>query len=292
LEVTLLSVERHGRKLLFDDDGFASTPYVYSPILKKGALYEEPFLEYIRSLDLRGVYVDIGAHLGTHTVWFATVCPSTRVHAFEPLGRFADVVRRNVTLNELDGKVTLHQVGLSDQPGRATNTLSPEHQWGFDDKPDWVDETFEVAKLDRVLRRRQPVVVMKLDVEGMEASVLRGASRLLSRWRPVVFAEANTVEEKDEIAAILLPYGYTETGRVFNSTPTFEFVAPPRVGKERLRLLTQRVHPFWQRLPKWLRNSVGRKIAARLPETRSWLDGPEPPPPPAKSPFRKNGAPR
>jgi hypothetical protein len=125
----MLSVERHGIKLLFDDGGFASTPYVYRPILKKGELYEEPFLEYIRSLDLRGVYVDIGAHLGTHTVWFATMCPSTRVHAFEPLSRFADVVRRNVTLNELDGKVTLHQVGLSDRPGRATNTLSPEHQW-------------------------------------------------------------------------------------------------------------------------------------------------------------------
>jgi FkbM family methyltransferase len=138
LEVTLLSVERHGRKLLFDDDGFASTPYVYCPILKKDELYEEPFLKYIRSLDLQGVYVDIGAHLGTHTVWFATVCPSTRVHAFEPLSRLADVVRRNVTLNELDGKVTLHQVGLSDRPGRATNTLSPEHQWGFHEKPDRV----------------------------------------------------------------------------------------------------------------------------------------------------------
>ena len=37
----MLSVERRGRKLLFDDDGFASTPYVYSPILNKGELYEE-----------------------------------------------------------------------------------------------------------------------------------------------------------------------------------------------------------------------------------------------------------
>ena len=126
--------------------------------------------------------MDIGAHLGTHTVWFATVCPSTRAHAFEPLSRFADAVRRNVTLNELDDKVTLHQVGLSDRPGRATNTLSPEDQSGFHDKPGWVDEAFDVAKLDRVLRRRQPVVVMKLDVEGMEPSVLRGASHLLSRW--------------------------------------------------------------------------------------------------------------
>jgi hypothetical protein len=99
-----------------------------------------------------------------------------------------------------------------------------------------------------------------------------------------VFKEAPTVEENDEIAAVLWPYGYTETGRVFNSTPTFEFVAPPRVGKERLRLLTQRVRPFWQRLPKWLRDSVGPKIAARLPETRSWLDGPEPPHPPRSHP--------
>ena len=48
-------------------------PYVYSPILNTGELYEEPFLEYIRSLDLRGVYLDIGAR-----IWAPIPCGSPR----------------------------------------------------------------------------------------------------------------------------------------------------------------------------------------------------------------------
>lgn len=122
----MLTVKRHDTDLFFDDDGFAEPPYVYGPLLKD-KVYEEAFLQHIRSLDRRGEYVDIGAHLGTHTVWFARLCPSSHVHSFEPVSRFADMVRRNVSANGLDGKVTVHQVGLSDRAGSAVNRLSPAH---------------------------------------------------------------------------------------------------------------------------------------------------------------------
>src|SRR4051812_3664006 len=93
LGVLMLTVKRHDVEMFFDDSGFTETPYVYGPLLKD-QVYEEAFLEHIRSLDRRGAYVDIGGHLGTHTVWFAQLCPSTHVHTFEPVSRFADVVRR------------------------------------------------------------------------------------------------------------------------------------------------------------------------------------------------------
>lgn len=250
----MLTVTRHGLELRFDDSGFDTPPYVYGPLLT-GKVYEEAFLEHIRSLDRRGVYVDIGAHLGTHTVWFATMCPSTHVHAFEPVSRFADVVRRNVAANGLAGRVTVHQVGLSDEAGRATNRLSPEHQMGFDADADWAEESFDIVRLDRELGREQ-VAVMKLDVEGMEAHALRGAARVLSRSRPVVYAEAHSPEHVAEIAAVLKPYGYRASGNVFNASPTYEFVAPPCEGRERLR-------PIWVRTPEPLRR-VARKALRRV----------------------------
>jgi hypothetical protein len=82
----MLTVERYNTKLHFDDDGFTELPYVYGP-LTSGRVYEENFLQHIRDLGRRGDYVDVGAHLGTHTVWFAKLCPSTHVHAFEPVAR-------------------------------------------------------------------------------------------------------------------------------------------------------------------------------------------------------------
>jgi FkbM family methyltransferase len=193
----MLTVTLHGVRLQFDDQGFVDTPYVYKT-LHQGQVYEETFLNHIRGLGRSGVYVDVGAHLGTHTVWFAALCQSAHVHAFEPVTRFAQVVRRNVTANELDAKVTVHQVGLSDSKGHATNELSPEHQVGFMANATTASEDFPIVRLDDVLRR-EPVAVMKLDVEGMEAAVLRGAPRLLSRWRPVVYAEAHTKQAFDEI---------------------------------------------------------------------------------------------
>ena len=64
----MLTVERFNTKLYFDDDGFTELPYVYGP-LRTGRVYEEKFLEHVRSLGRRGDYVDVGAHLGTHTAW-------------------------------------------------------------------------------------------------------------------------------------------------------------------------------------------------------------------------------
>jgi FkbM family methyltransferase len=204
-----------------DDTGFFETPYVYAP-QARGTWYEEAFLEHIRSLGLVGAYVDVGAHLGTHTLWFAMLCRSTVVHAIEPVARFADVVARNVAANRLEGRVILHRVGVSDASGLVSSHLSREHQIGFVQAAAPVQESFPTTRLDALVPR--PVVLIKLDIEGMELAALRGAEGLL-RDRPVVFAEAHSDELRDAIDAYLRQRGYAATGRVFNSSPTYEWVA-------------------------------------------------------------------
>ncbi len=66
------------------------------------------------------------------------------------------------------------------------------------------DESFDIVRLDKVIGRR-PVAVIKLDVEGMEAAALRGAKRILSKWRPVVYAEAHSPDAVAEIQQALAP---------------------------------------------------------------------------------------
>jgi len=245
----MLTLTRHDRTLHFDDAGFTELPYVYRPITQD-RFYEEAFLQHIRSLGRIGQYIDVGAHLGTHTIWFATLCPATHVHAVEPVERYASVIRRNIAANGLGDKVTIHRTGLAAQRGRATNYMSPEHQLGFiDGEATGVTEEFPVERMDDVVRG--PVAVIKLDVEGMEASVLQGASRILSRDRPVIFAEARTPEEAKEIGRQIAPFGYRPTGQVFNASPTYEFIAPARKGLERLR-------PAYRRLPDGLRSRLRR----------------------------------
>jgi FkbM family methyltransferase len=217
----MLTIQRHGVTVRFDETGFTQLPYVYLP-LERGKLYEEAFLEHIRSLDLVGAYVDVGAHLGTHTLWFAMLCRSTIVHAIEPIARYADVVDRNVAANGLEGRVVVHRVGVSDSAAPASNYLSREHQVGFVANAEPVRESFATVRLDELVER--PVVLIKLDIEGMELLAIRGAERLLQD-RPVVFAEAHADEELDAIHELLAQRGYRATGRVFNASPTYEWVA-------------------------------------------------------------------
>ena len=249
----MLTIHRHGRALRFDESGFTDTPYVYRP-LTRGQMYEEAFLEYIRSLDRVGQYVDVGAHLGTHSVWFASLCRSTRVHSFEPVGRYAAVVRRNVLANSLEGKVTVHQTGLGAEPGQATNFMSVEHQIGFvAGVTEGVTETFPVQRMDDVVEG--PVALIKIDVEGMEALVLRGATRILSEHRPRVFAEAQSVAAARVIAQQLAPFGYRPTSRVFNASPTYEYSTEPVTRWSRVRATRGGLAPLAR---------AGRRLGASL----------------------------
>lgn len=207
----MLTVTRHGITSRFDTSPWPAdvTPSLYRPFLR-GQFYEQEFLDYIRKLNRRGVYVDAGSCLGTHTVWFAMYCPATYVHAFDPRERCARWTQMNVDANDLTDRVTVHNVGLGAEPGRTSSEL------------DKIVEHFDVVPLDQVVHGR--VAVLKIDVEGMEVHVLTGARRILRKYHPVVFAEAWDEEQRAKIEATLRPYGYRATGKVFNSTPTYEFV--------------------------------------------------------------------
>jgi FkbM family methyltransferase len=217
------TAHRYGREIHFPQvPGATEEPYTYRS-LHSGGWYEEAFLEHVRRQDRAGVYVDAGAHLGTHTAWFALLCPSSHVHAIEPVSRFADQLDRVVEANDLAAHVTVHRVGLSDRPGTATNHLCAAHQTGFDPAGAAAgrDETFPVTTLDDLVR--EPVAVIKIDVEGMEDRVLRGATRILAEDRPTVYVEAWDRTGLRTITRVLRPFGYGPTGRVFNSSPTYEF---------------------------------------------------------------------
>lgn len=252
----MITVTRHGKEIRIPDvPGSTEVPYMYRPFLA-GAWYEEEFLEHIRQAGRPGVYVDAGANVGTATAWFALLCPSSHVHAIEPVGRFADQVQRVIDENRLGSRVTLHRLGVSNVQGMVTNHLDRSHQVGFDPEPENRDETFPVATLDDLVG--DPVSVIKIDVEGMEHRVLAGASRILATDRPTVYCEAWNVARLREITNVLKPYGYGPTGKVFNASPTYEFSTTPVAGAS-ARLAGYRVRQAVRRTA-W---SAAKKVGIR-----------------------------
>jgi FkbM family methyltransferase len=170
------------------------------PIEKSG---EAAFLKRLAALWADGdeaVIVDVGAHYGNYArAALAAFNGRARIECFEP-----DPANYDTLTERLGTKARCHSIGLSDTPGMAQlfandkncPSLHPDifTDTGF---PATHSTEVEVDTLDRVMERLGigRVDLLKLDVEGHELAVLRGAARLLAEGRVRViqfeFGECN-----------------------------------------------------------------------------------------------------
>ena len=179
-----------------------------------------------RFVETGGVCVDVGAHGGAYTYPMSRVVgPTGVVLAFEPCPRYARIL--DGALKRLNvHNVQLHRAALSDREGKMPFVYRTtegrllhgrSHLAGSaENAPMAID--VPVTTLDTVAGRFgfvDRVGFMKIDVEGAELFVLRGARRVLEKSRPVVLCEV-----ADEGCA---RYGHT-------STAVFDYMANLGLG--------------------------------------------------------------
>jgi FkbM family methyltransferase len=165
-----------------------------------------------------GTFVDVGANIGYHALWVARSLPAVHVIAFEPNPFVREDLDRNVALNDAtnveirssalgdhDGTVTFHaQTGRSYNRGASSILKNPN----VGDRYDQI--SVKVRTLDGEIPPGLRVDVIKIDTEGFEAAVLRGAQALIARCQPVLVFEFESrfmKDPKDELRQIvaLLP---------------------------------------------------------------------------------------
>jgi len=183
-----------------------------------GAMPEGSLARAIRALlKLGDTFLDIGSNFGYYSLLAATlVGPRGAVHAFEPQPRVAALLRRNACENDLR-QITVHQTALGEAPGALTMYLPRGGQSGLATlRPDapWLSQRaaqtiqVPVARLDDLARAQMiaQVRALKIDAEGYELPILRGAMELLQRCWPVVFFEAD--DRAGDPRALLAGLGY------------------------------------------------------------------------------------
>ncbi len=132
--------------------------------------------------------VDVGAHAGDVLADLVRCAPRGRHVAFEPLPELAADLRRRFP------EVRVEEAAVADEPGRATFTrvVGAPALSGLRDRSDGAGvEHFDVrlTTLDEALPADYVPALIKIDVEGGELGVLRGAVETLRRHRPVVVFE-------------------------------------------------------------------------------------------------------
>ncbi|HVV75226.1 MAG TPA: FkbM family methyltransferase [Mycobacteriales bacterium] len=153
-----------------------------------GARYDDLTVEVARRvLTQSSNCIDVGCHKGAILRELVALAPNGRHHAFEPLPDLADGLRREFP------SVEVHQIALSDRAGSTTFFRIPEAPAlsSLHPRDHPTAEPFEVtvARLDEVIPADFPVQFLKIDVEGFDQSVIRGARGLLLRSHPVVVFE-------------------------------------------------------------------------------------------------------
>jgi hypothetical protein len=149
-------------------------------------LYEPSIGSFLKK-ELRNAQVcyDIGANVGYYSLLFATQPSVREVHAFEPISRLIRDFKYNMELNAgLAPKIQLHEASLGN--GMVGVTLD---QWMADH------------------RLPQPDIV-KIDVDGPEAEILRGSRQLLEKRGTSWVVETHSTPLEEEVERLFRNLGY------------------------------------------------------------------------------------
>ena len=166
--------------------------------------YERDATELVRrTLHPGDTAIDAGAHIGLFAIQMAAaVGGSGIVYAFEPFGPSADLVARSIAENHFENRVVLRRSAVGAASGTATLTFPVETlntggayvvRPGTVPMPGHRTTEVPIVALDD-LDIRRPVRLIKMDVEGAEPLVVRGAARLIAEDRPLIISELHPAQ--------------------------------------------------------------------------------------------------
>lgn len=149
-----------------------------------------------------GVFIDVGANIGSFSLVAARHAPQGQIIAFEPSAYHLSRLEHNIALNNFN-HVHVVRCGLSDHTGSATlhlpfNSNSISNTGGASlfaetREAHLETETIQLLRLDDYIESNalSRLDVIKLDIEGAELMALRGAENTLRQFRPHMIMEVD-----------------------------------------------------------------------------------------------------
>lgn len=185
-------VEYFGARLLIPMKDSSVAPGIL------GKYYEKVELELFQSLaSTSRKILDVGGNIGLYAAVGALAVPASgHVHCFEPVSENISYLKRNMQLNNVSKKVTVVEAAVGDKDGMMKIFLSRDNAGNHSASAETAHgtgefESVQEIQLDTFTRKHHlaDVDILKVDVEGFDGQVLRGANRLLQEQQPTLFVE-------------------------------------------------------------------------------------------------------
>jgi len=196
----------------------------------RGEFYEIRQLLAHRDLMARKTTIlDVGANVGNHTLFYARHTKAARVYPLEPNPVAIEILTKNLQSNpDRCAVIDLRYLGLvvGVNSGRARLDKSTENNLGNTSFVRTTDnEGIRMVALD-TLEFDAPVGFVKIDVEGAEIDVLKGAERLIAKDRPALAVEVDRGNDP-MFWGWVRAHGYQVIGAFFEYVPVKNYVLIP-----------------------------------------------------------------
>ncbi|MBU2855950.1 FkbM family methyltransferase [Acidithiobacillus ferrooxidans] len=169
-------------------------------------------------------FIDIGANIGVYTAMAAKrIGSGGMVYAFEPVQRTFKRMEDNIKLNNF-ANVKTYNIALSSTTGTASIWIPKHNNLGMSslhpNSTSLDEETIMAITLDRWVKQEKinTVDIIKIDVEGHELEVLKGALDTITKLRPIIALELSREHlgragtSPEDIAELLITCGYQAYG--------------------------------------------------------------------------------
>jgi len=169
--------------------------------------YESPVTHLFENIVKEGdVIYDIGAHVGYFTLLFSVLVGNKgKVVAFEPNKKNLEILKRHLKINRCKNVIVVDKA-VSDKTGI---TFFDTGDGSWTGKISLTGEyEVEVVKLDDFISKNLIPSVIKIDVEGEELNVLRGAKNLLEKYKPTIFLSTHSQELYEKCSVFLKSLNY------------------------------------------------------------------------------------
>lgn len=174
--------------------------------LNEGKIYEEEFIvdkiipiikEYKKNDKL--VILDIGGHIGSHTLIYSKLLPNSNIYVFEPQKVLYNILNLNIESNKLNNVIAFnnavgHKLCNCTISKYLYDGYNCEIEYGIDKNMNYGGihlgiggESVNMITIDSL--NLPSCDYIKIDVEGAEPLVLMGALNTIKKYKPIIFFE-------------------------------------------------------------------------------------------------------
>ena len=207
--------------------------------LEKYGHWEKPTMDICRSYLKSDSYViEVGAHIGSHTVILSDICKDGVVYSFELQKLIFQLLNANLLLNTCKNVYTYMEAASDENKIESIGEIDYQNMTKFNSGLGSLNAVrqyqgypINIISLDHKFSEIKKLDLIKIDAEGHEVPVLKGAKELIKKFKPLILTEFD-VNNKQKIIDLLPEYKFKDVSYNYELNnleyPNLMFKGTPR----------------------------------------------------------------